>query len=70
FHLRYRSQMELRLKEAAKLGFKRAIIPKGQKFPDLNIEILAVSKVIDAIIAAIPHQSLEDVDLEPDENDE
>ncbi|NES99777.1 MAG: DNA repair protein RadA [Sphaerospermopsis sp. SIO1G1] len=64
------SQMELRLKEAAKLGFKRAIIPKGQKFPDLNIEILAVSKVIDAIIAAIPHQSLEDVDLEPDENDE
>ncbi|MBE9234826.1 DNA repair protein RadA [Anabaena aphanizomenioides LEGE 00250] len=64
------SQMELRLKEAAKLGFKRAIIPKGQKFPDLNIEILQVSKVIDAIIAAIPHQSLEDIDLETDEKDE
>lgn len=63
------SQMELRLKEAAKLGFKRAIIPKGQKFADLNIEILPVSKVIDAIIAAIPHQSLEDVDLKPDEED-
>ncbi|QYX33249.1 DNA repair protein RadA [Sphaerospermopsis torques-reginae] len=64
------SQMELRLKEAAKLGFKRAIIPKGQKFPDLNIEILQVSKVIDAIIAAIPHQSLEDIDLETDEDED
>ncbi|MBD2610614.1 MAG: DNA repair protein RadA [Nostoc sp. ZfuVER08] len=61
------SQMELRLKEAAKLGFKRAIVPKGQKFPDLNIEILPVSKVIDAIIAAIPHQELTTEDLEPDE---
>ncbi|NWF62496.1 MAG: DNA repair protein RadA [Fischerella sp.] len=62
------SQMELRLKEAAKLGFKRAIVPKGQKFPDLNIEILPVSKVIDAIIAAIPHHTLEDSDLEPDDD--
>ncbi len=61
------SQMELRLKEAAKLGFKRAIVPKGTKFPDLNIEILPVSKVIDAIIAAIPHQELTTEDLEPDE---
>ncbi|MEH1781151.1 MAG: DNA repair protein RadA [Nostoc sp.] len=63
------SQMELRLKEAAKLGFKRAIVPKGTKFPDLNIEILPVSKVIDAIIAAIPHQELTADDLEPDEDD-
>lgn len=63
------SQMELRLKEAAKLGFKRAIVPKGTKFPDLNIEILQVSKVIDAIIAAIPHQELTADDLEPDEED-
>ncbi|MDZ8261858.1 DNA repair protein RadA [Nostoc sp. ChiQUE01b] len=62
------SQMELRLKEAAKLGFKRAIVPKGTKFPDLNIEILPVSKVIDAIIAAIPHQELTADDLEPDED--
>ncbi|AFZ58275.1 DNA repair protein RadA [Anabaena cylindrica FACHB-243] len=64
------SQMELRLKEAAKLGFKRAIVPKGTKFPDLNIEILPVSKVIDAIIAAIPHQELTEGDLEPDAEDE
>ncbi|MDF5728406.1 MAG: DNA repair protein RadA [Rhizonema sp. PD38] len=61
------SQMELRLKEAAKLGFKRAIVPKGQKYPNLDIEILPVSKVIDAIIAAIPHQTLEESDLEVDE---
>ncbi|MEH2047018.1 DNA repair protein RadA [Nostoc sp.] len=63
------SQMELRLKEAAKLGFKRAIVPKGTKFPDLNIEILPVSKVIDAIIAAIPHQELTADDLELDEDE-
>jgi DNA repair protein RadA/Sms len=61
------SQMELRLKEAAKLGFKRAIVPKGTKFPDINIEILPVAKVIDAIIAAIPHQELTAEDLEPDD---
>ncbi len=61
------SQMELRLKEAAKLGFKRAIVPKGQKFPELDIEILPVAKVIDAIIAAIPQQTLTDEDLEMDD---
>ncbi|MBE9052023.1 DNA repair protein RadA [Nostocales cyanobacterium LEGE 11386] len=64
------SQMELRLKEAAKLGFKRAIVPKGQKYPDYDIEILPVSKVIDAIIAAIPHQTLEASDLELDEDED
>ena len=61
------SQMELRLKEAAKLGFKRAIVPKGQKFPELDIEILPVAKVIDAIIAAIPQQKLTNEDLEMDD---
>ena len=63
------SQMELRLKEAAKLGFTRAIVPKGQKFPELDIEILPVAKVIDAIIAAIPQQTLTDEDLEMDDID-
>ncbi|MGH1395620.1 MAG: DNA repair protein RadA [Trichormus sp.] len=63
------SQMELRLKEAAKLGFKRAIVPKGQKFPNFDIEIVPVSKVIDAIIAAIPHQELTDEDLDIDEEE-
>ncbi|BBA79098.1 DNA repair protein RadA [cyanobacterium endosymbiont of Rhopalodia gibberula] len=51
------SQMELRLKEAAKLGFKRAIVPKGQTFADdIGLEIIAINKVIDAITAAIPPQ--------------
>ncbi|MEM7726215.1 MAG: DNA repair protein RadA [Cyanobacteria bacterium P01_A01_bin.45] len=62
------SQMELRLKEAAKLGFQKAIVPKGQKFPELDIEILPVSKVIDAIIAAIPQQNITEEDLAPDED--
>jgi DNA repair protein RadA/Sms len=48
------SQLELRLREAAKLGFKRAIIPKGQATPDLGMEIISVSKVSEAILAAIP----------------
>lgn len=50
------SQLELRLREAAKLGFKRAIIPKGQSPADLGLQIIPVSKVIDAIIASIPAQ--------------
>ncbi|MBD2577027.1 DNA repair protein RadA [Oscillatoria sp. FACHB-1406] len=51
------SQMELRLKEAAKLGFKRAIVPKGQNYADdVGLEIIPVGKVIDAIVAAIPPQ--------------
>jgi DNA repair protein RadA/Sms len=40
------------------LGFKRAIVPKGQSLPDdLGLEIITVGKVIDAIVAAIPHQA-------------
>ncbi|MGB3239337.1 MAG: DNA repair protein RadA [Geitlerinemataceae cyanobacterium] len=50
------SQLELRLREAAKLGFKRAIIPHGQNPPDLGLEIIPVNKVLDAILEAIPGQ--------------
>jgi DNA repair protein RadA/Sms len=50
------SQLELRLREAAKLGFKRAIIPRGQSPADLGLQIIPVGKVIDAIIASIPAQ--------------
>jgi DNA repair protein RadA/Sms len=65
--------MELRLKEAAKLGFKRAIVPKGQSYPDdLGLELIPVSKVIDAIVAAIPPQRrfgghLEAIESDPDD---
>ncbi len=62
------SQLELRLKEAAKLGFKRAIVPKGhQTFPDLGIEIIPVGRVIDAIVAALPAES--DGDNRDDEDE-
>jgi len=51
------SQMELRLREVAKLGFKKAIVPKGQSFSDdLGLEVIPIAKVIDAIIAAIPSE--------------
>jgi DNA repair protein RadA/Sms len=60
------SQMELRLKEAAKLGFKRAIVPKGQVYPeDIGLEVVPVGKVIDAIIAAIPPQKQFGEEMEP-----
>jgi DNA repair protein RadA/Sms len=52
------SQLELRLKEAAKLGFKRAIVPKGHQIsPDVGIEVIEVARVIDAIVAALPAES-------------
>ena len=51
------SQMELRLKEAVKLGFKRAIMPQGQSFSELELEIIPVARVADAIVAALPGQS-------------
>ena len=61
------SQMELRLKEAAKLGFKRAIIPKGQTLPDMGLEIIPVARVLDAIIAALPGGLRQNLDDEDDE---
>ena len=66
------SQMELRLKEAAKLGFKRAIVPKGQSLPeDIGLEVIYISKVIDAIIAAIPSdRNMNDEDFSMMEEEE
>jgi DNA repair protein RadA/Sms len=53
------SQMDLRLKEAAKLGFKRAIIPKGcSTSENFGLEIIAVGKVLEAIVAALPSQAI------------
>jgi DNA repair protein RadA/Sms len=48
------SQLELRLKEAQKLGFKRAIIPQGQALSKLELEIIPVARVADAIVEALP----------------
>jgi DNA repair protein RadA/Sms len=60
------SQIELRLKEAAKLGFKRAIVPKGQMVPDIDLEIIPVAKVLDAMIAALPGQPRSPVEVVPE----
>ena len=43
------SQLELRLKEAAKLGFQRALVPKGQGGVKTSLEIVPVARVMDAI---------------------
>lgn len=43
------SQMELRLKEASKLGFKRAIVPASQAITSSDLEIIPVARVMDAI---------------------
>lgn len=51
------SQMELRLKEAAKLGFKRALVPKGQKRGGLGMEVIEVGRVVDAIATALANST-------------
>jgi DNA repair protein RadA/Sms len=51
------SQLEVRLKEAAKLGFKRAIIPKSQAQVETELAVVPVSRVADAIVAALPAHS-------------
>ncbi len=51
------SQMELRLKEAAKLGFKRALVPKGQKRDGLGMEVIEVGRVVDAIATALANST-------------
>jgi DNA repair protein RadA/Sms len=47
------SQLELRLKEAAKLGFKRAIVPKGQGGLETPLEVVPVARVMDAIAVGL-----------------
>ncbi|MGG6295433.1 DNA repair protein RadA [Leptolyngbya sp. AN02str] len=48
------SQLELRLKEAAKLGFERAIVPAGQaNHTNLGLDIIPASRVVDAITTAL-----------------
>jgi DNA repair protein RadA/Sms len=51
------SQLDLRLKEAAKLGFLRAIVPSMPITQTYGLEIIPVTKVLDAIIAALPRHS-------------
>ncbi len=62
------SQMELRLKEAAKLGFKRAIVPKGSYSDVPGMEVIPVSRVVDAMaIALAGSKSRQQADVETEE---
>jgi DNA repair protein RadA/Sms len=45
-------QAEARLKEAAKLGFKRAFIPKGTKVEGAGLKLSEVSSVTDLLAFA------------------
>lgn len=56
--IRYIDNIERRLREAFKLGFKRAIIPKTSsktrsKISNIEMEIIEVSKVVEAISAGL-----------------
>lgn len=60
------SQMEMRLKEAAKLGFQQAIVPKGTVCKDVGLEVLPVARVVEAIALALGSApSVEPPEMEP-----
>jgi DNA repair protein RadA/Sms len=45
-------QAEARLKEAAKLGFKRAFIPKGTKVDGAGLKLTEMASVADLLVFA------------------
>ncbi|MGF1575920.1 MAG: DNA repair protein RadA [Cyanophyceae cyanobacterium] len=54
------SQLEQRLKEAAKLGFRHAVIPDSPVLNDFGMRLSRVSRVIEALIVALPGGDAED----------
>ena len=54
------SQLEQRLKEASKLGFRRAIVPKGKVLQNYGLEIVQVNRVLEALVAALPGAATDD----------
>ncbi|MDD3013158.1 MAG: DNA repair protein RadA [Candidatus Gastranaerophilales bacterium] len=55
-------QLELRINEAAKLGFKKAIVPKASlplKNSPKEIKIIGVSRLIEAIASSIPVKEMQ-----------
>lgn len=63
------SQLDLRLKEAAKLGFLRAIVPSMPIAQTYGLEIIPVTKVLDAIIAALPRHGVGHSNMSDSSND-
>jgi DNA repair protein RadA/Sms len=55
------SQLDSRLKEAAKLGFQRAIVPDMTITQTYGLELVPVPRVLDAMIAALPKTRDEDI---------
>jgi DNA repair protein RadA/Sms len=55
--LRPVGQLELRLQEAARLGFRRAVVPRGGLPPSqaasLDLQILEAGSVAEALVAAL-----------------
>jgi DNA repair protein RadA/Sms len=59
-------QLEMRINEAAKLGFKKAIVPKANfplKNSPANIEVVGISRLIEAISNSVTVKQA-DPDLE------
>ncbi len=54
------SQLEQRLKEASKLGFRHAIIPNSQVLNDQGLRLSRVNRVLEALIVALPSDPSED----------
>jgi DNA repair protein RadA/Sms len=56
--LRPVGQLELRLQEAARLGFRRAVVPRGGLPPSLaaslDLQVLEAGSVAEALVAAEP----------------
>ncbi|MEN9223409.1 MAG: DNA repair protein RadA, partial [Thermostichus sp. BF3_bins_97] len=48
------SQLEQRLKEASKLGFRHAIIPNSPVLSDYGLRLSRVNRVLEALIVALP----------------
>ena len=49
------SQLETRLREAAKLGFTKALIPQGQSISEtVGLSLIPVAKLFGAIAVALP----------------
>ncbi len=54
------SQLDQRLKEAAKLGFQHAIIPHTQVHSNYGLQLSPVNRVLDALIVALPGEVREE----------
>ncbi len=62
------SQLEQRLKEASKLGFRHAVIPNSPVLADYGLQLSRVSRVLEALIVALPKTQAVDAVEEQDQD--